>query len=72
MRGGMSDRQSTDRMTLTTLLARVDRYLLLLAGTVALAAILPMRGGGAKILDTAVFGAVALLFFRNYSPVLAA
>ena len=58
----MSDRQSTDRMTLTTLLARVDRYLLLV-GTVVLAAILPVRGGGAKILDAAVFGAVALLFF---------
>lgn len=55
--------ESSDRMTLTTLLARFDRYLLLLVGTVALAAILPVRGVGAKVLDAAVFGAVAMLFF---------
>ncbi len=62
MRGGMSDGQSTSPMTLTTLLARVDRYLLLV-GTVVLAAVLPVRGTGAKLLDAAVFAAVALLFF---------
>jgi len=63
MRDGMFYMESSDRMTLTTLLARFDRYLLLLVGTVALAAILPVRGVGAQVLDAAVFGAVAMLFF---------
>ena len=44
-------------------LARVDRFLLLLVGTVALAAALPARGAGAQVAGAAVFAAVALLFF---------
>lgn len=45
------------------LLARVDRYLLLLIGAVALGAILPARGAGAHVADVAVYGAIGLLFF---------
>lgn len=41
----------------------IDPYLLLLLATVALAAVLPARGMGAEIADTAVTVAVALLFF---------
>jgi sodium/bile acid cotransporter 7 len=42
---------------------RIDPYLLLLAATVALAALLPARGTGAEVLDVAVSAAVAILFF---------
>ena len=45
------------------LLAKIDRYLLLLIGTVILAAILPAHGWGTQVADVAVFCAVALLFF---------
>lgn len=41
----------------------IDPYLLLLIATVVLAAVLPARGMGAAIADTAVTVAVALLFF---------
>lgn len=41
----------------------IDPYLLLLLATVALAAVLPARGEGARIADVAVTVAVALLFF---------
>ncbi|MFE9257026.1 bile acid:sodium symporter family protein [Streptomyces sp. NPDC006879] len=41
----------------------VDPYLLALLGTVALAALLPARGGAAVAADAATTGAVALLFF---------
>ncbi|MFF8369423.1 bile acid:sodium symporter family protein [Streptomyces lydicus] len=41
----------------------VDGYLLALAGTVALAALLPARGPAATVADGASTGAVALLFF---------
>ena len=44
-------------------LARIDRFLLLLVGAVALAAALPARGEAAQIVGAAVFAAVALLFF---------
>jgi len=41
----------------------IDPYLLLLLATVALAAVLPARGEGARVADVAVTVAVALLFF---------
>jgi len=41
----------------------IDPYLIVLIGTVALAAILPARGAGAGIMDDAVFAAVGALFF---------
>jgi len=41
----------------------IDRYLLALLGTVALAAILPARGIGAQAMDYVTYFAVALLFF---------
>ncbi|MFF4602545.1 bile acid:sodium symporter family protein [Streptomyces sp. NPDC001339] len=41
----------------------VDGYLLALAGTVALAALLPARAAAAPVADGAATGAVALLFF---------
>jgi sodium/bile acid cotransporter 7 len=41
----------------------IDPYLMLLLATVGLAALLPARGVGAEIADTAVTVAVALLFF---------
>lgn len=41
---------------------RIDPYLLLLIGTVALAALLPARGAATGIVDVAVNLAVALLF----------
>jgi len=41
----------------------VDHYLLLLTGTVILAAVLPARGMWAHVSSVAVYGAVALLFF---------
>ena len=41
----------------------VDPYLGLLAGTVALAAVLPARGAGAVVMNWAVYAAVAALFF---------
>ena len=41
----------------------IDPYLLLLLGTIALAAILPARGAGVPIADGAVTVAVGLLFF---------
>ncbi|GGE15197.1 bile acid:sodium symporter [Aureimonas endophytica] len=41
----------------------VDPYLLLLTGTVVLAALFPARGVGASVADIAVTVAVALLFF---------
>ena len=41
----------------------IDPYLLALIGTVAIAAVAPARGIGAPIVDDAVYGAVALLFF---------
>jgi len=44
-------------------LARIDRYLLLLIAAVALAAVLPARGSGARVADVAVFAAIGLLFF---------
>ena len=50
-------------MTLPRFIARFDKYLLLLIGTVALASILPARGAAAPVADAAVNGAVALLFF---------
>jgi len=48
-----------------TMIARlpIDPYLLLLIGTVALAALLPARGAGRSVADVAVIFAVALLFF---------
>ncbi|WP_158817321.1 bile acid:sodium symporter family protein [Methylocapsa sp. S129] len=42
---------------------RIDPYLLALIGTVGLAAVLPARGAAAPVMDGAVYGAVALLFF---------
>lgn len=45
------------------LLTRIDKYLLLLVGVVFLAAILPARGAGTRVIEVAVFAAVALLFF---------
>jgi len=45
------------------LIARIDRFLLLLVGTVALAAAVPAQGVGTQIVNVAVFAAVALLFF---------
>ncbi|WP_242586286.1 bile acid:sodium symporter family protein [Streptomyces sp. MST-110588] len=41
----------------------VDGFILALAGTVALAALLPARGSAATVVDGASTGAVALLFF---------
>ncbi|WP_294355252.1 bile acid:sodium symporter family protein [uncultured Sphingomonas sp.] len=41
----------------------IDPYLLLLLATVALAAVLPARGEGARLAEVAVTVAVALLFF---------
>ncbi|MEJ0091917.1 MAG: bile acid:sodium symporter family protein [Methylocella sp.] len=41
----------------------IDPYLVLLMGTVALAAVLPARGVGAEAMSYAVFVAVGLLFF---------
>ncbi len=41
----------------------IDHYLLLLIGTVILAAVLPARGIWAHVSSFAVYGAVALLFF---------
>ncbi|SEK70417.1 solute carrier family 10 (sodium/bile acid cotransporter), member 7 [Sphingomonas palmae] len=41
----------------------IDPYLLLLLATVALAAVLPARGEGARVAEVAVTVAVALLFF---------
>jgi len=41
----------------------VDRFLLLMLGTIALAAFLPARGQVADGFDWVVFGAIALLFF---------
>ncbi len=45
------------------LLGRIDRYLLLLIGTVVIAALLPVRGEGALVADVAVSSAIGLLFF---------
>jgi sodium/bile acid cotransporter 7 len=45
------------------LLARIDRYLLILIGTVILATVLPARGPMTAVADVAVNLAVALLFF---------
>ena len=45
------------------LLARIDRYLLVLIGTVILATLLPARGPMVPVADIAVTLAVALLFF---------
>ncbi len=45
------------------LLARIDRYLLVLIGTVILATILPARGPMTAVAEVAVNLAVALLFF---------
>src|SRR6202034_3116218 len=42
---------------------RIDPYLFALIGAVALAALLPARGARAPIVEGAVYGAVALLFF---------
>jgi solute carrier family 10 (sodium/bile acid cotransporter), member 7 len=42
---------------------RPDYYLLAIVGTVCLAAVVPARGAAAPMMDDAVFGAVALLFF---------
>ncbi len=52
-------------MAFRSLLSRlpIDPYLLVLMGTVAFAAVVPARGAGAPIVDGAVYGAVALLFF---------
>ncbi|HEY1941579.1 MAG TPA: bile acid:sodium symporter family protein [Roseiarcus sp.] len=52
-------------MASRSLLSRlpIDPYLLVLIGTVGLAAVVPARGAGAPIVDGAVYGAVALLFF---------
>ncbi len=41
----------------------IDPYLVLLMGTVALAAVIPARGVGAEAMNYAVFVGVALLFF---------
>ncbi|WPP03141.1 bile acid:sodium symporter family protein [Methylocella tundrae] len=41
----------------------IDPYLLMLIGTVALAAAIPARGIGAEAMHYAVYGVVALLFF---------
>jgi sodium/bile acid cotransporter 7 len=41
----------------------IDPYLIALASTVALAAVLPARGAAAPVMDHAVYGAVAALFF---------
>ena len=41
----------------------IDHYLLLLIGTVVLAAVFPARGMWAPVASIAVYGAVALLFF---------
>jgi sodium/bile acid cotransporter 7 len=51
--------------TLRNMIARlpIDPYLLLLIGTVGLAALLPAQGSGKVIADAAVNVAVALLFF---------
>ncbi len=50
-------------MTYLRWLARLDRYLLLLIGTVGLAAVLPAHGAGTRIVDVAVPGGIGLLFF---------
>ncbi|SFP97189.1 bile acid:sodium symporter family protein [Sphingomonas rubra] len=42
---------------------RLDSYMLAIVGTVALAALIPARGGASDALDTAVHAAFALLFF---------
>ncbi|HEX7855698.1 MAG TPA: bile acid:sodium symporter family protein [Sphingobium sp.] len=48
---------------LRTLLARLDPYMLLLLSMVGLGIVLPARGEAAEWAETAVHGAVALLFF---------
>lgn len=48
--------------TLRRLLARADRFLLLLIATVALAAILPARGAAVPVVEGFTTFAVALLF----------
>lgn len=50
-------------MSVVGWLARIDRYLVLLIGTVALAAVLPAHGAGTRVVDWAVLGAIGLLFF---------
>ncbi|GAA5232730.1 bile acid:sodium symporter [Verticiella sediminum] len=42
---------------------RIDPYLLLLAGTVALAAVLPVQGRAAEVFGYVTYAAIALLFF---------
>lgn len=49
-------------ISLRALLARTDRFLLLLIATVALASILPARGAAVPIVDRGTMLAVALLF----------
>lgn len=44
-------------------IARLDKFLVLLLGTVALAAAVPARSTGAQVAGAAVFAAVAMLFF---------
>ena len=48
---------------MNTLRRLIDPYLLMLIGTVALAALLPARGVGAEIAEGAATAAIALLFF---------
>ncbi len=50
-------------MSFFRLLARIDRYLLLLIAAVTLATVLPARGSGARVAEIAVFAAIGLLFF---------
>lgn len=42
---------------------RIDPYLLMLVATVALAAVLPVRGAAAELFGYVVYAAIALLFF---------
>ena len=41
----------------------IDPYLLMLIGTVVLAALVPARGAGAEVAEGAAKAAIALLFF---------
>jgi sodium/bile acid cotransporter 7 len=47
------------------ILARLDPFLIGMICTVALATLLPARGGGAAVLDIVTKAAIALLFFLN-------
>ena len=54
-----------DRWRTLRLIARLDRYLLAIVATVALATVLPVRGGAAAAVSDMSQGAIALLFFLH-------